>query len=100
MPSYFYVYPSYLKKATPRAEGRRIPLPSAVTGNLEPPRLLAACKALGYEAELEERHYPREAWRNEGRLKVTKREGVTKQEFLRALARELQRTSGAPSPER
>jgi signal recognition particle subunit SEC65 len=89
MPSHFYVYPSYLKKGHSRAEGRRVPREEAVPGEVSAEDLAAACRNLGVEAAVEEHHYPREPWRLEGRVKVTKKEGLRKEAFLKALSKEL-----------
>jgi signal recognition particle subunit SEC65 len=89
MPDHFYVYPTYLKRSVKRAEGRRVPDAEAVSGELNAPMLLDAAKGIGFQAELENKQYPKEAWRGEGRIKVTKKKGVTKAQFLHRLAREL-----------
>lgn len=97
MPDHFYVYPSYLKRSVPRSEGRRVPAADAVGGELTTEQMLDAALALGFKAEAETKHYPKEAWRAEGRLKVQKKKGVTKAKFLLTLAREL-RKRGASAP--
>lgn len=89
MPSHFYVYPTYLKKGHSRAEGRRVALEQGVPGELSAEDLATACRALGVEATVETRQYPREPWRQEGRVKVTKKEGIRKEAFLEDLSREL-----------
>ncbi len=89
MPSHFYVYPTYLKKGHSRAEGRRVAREEGVPGELSAGDLAAACRALGVEATVEARQYPREPWRQEGRVKVTKKEGIRKEAFLKDLSREL-----------
>lgn len=95
MPDHFYVYPTYLKRSVPRAEGRRVPATEAVSGELNATTLQEAAKSLGFHAEVEEKHHPKEAWRAEGRIKVTKKKGVTKEEFLHRLARELRKRAAA-----
>ena len=86
MPDHFYVYPAYVSRSTTRAEGRRIPGDACVTGEVTPEMLASAARSLGYQVEVEPKQYPRLAGTLEGRLKVTKREGVTKTAFLRELA--------------
>ncbi|MDE1821747.1 MAG: signal recognition particle subunit SRP19/SEC65 family protein [Euryarchaeota archaeon] len=100
MPDHFYVYPSYLKRSVKRSEGRRVPESVAVGGELTAEGMREAAQALGFHAEVETKHYPKEAWRVEGRIKVAKKKGVSKAEFLRRLAKELhtraQAAAGAP----
>ncbi len=89
MPAHFYVYPTYLKKGHSRAEGRRVSREQGVPGELTAEDLATACRTLGVEAEVETRQYPREPWRQEGRVKVTKKDGIRKEAFLADLSREL-----------
>ncbi len=89
MPDHFYVYPVYLKRSVPRSEGRRVSADLAVTGELSAEGLGEAARALGYSVEVETKHYPKEAWKTEGRIKVMKRKGVTKAQFLVKLAQTL-----------
>jgi signal recognition particle subunit SRP19 len=92
MPDHFYVYPQYIEKGLTRAEGRRIP---AAEGLVDPTveEIVLAAKKLGTKAEVEEgKHYPRQAFQYSGRVKVAKRERMTKAQFLRALAVELHRS--------
>ncbi len=89
MPSHFYVYPTYLKKGHSRADGRRVPREQGVPGELTAEDLAAACRTLGVEATVESSQYPREPWRQEGRVKVTKKDGIRKEAFLNHLSREL-----------
>jgi signal recognition particle subunit SEC65 len=97
MPDHFYVYPSYLKRAVPRSEGRRVPSSQAVTGELSAEAMADAGRALGFKVEVEPKHYPKEAWRAEGRIKVQKKKGVTKAQFVLRLAKEINRR-GAAAP--
>lgn len=91
MPDFFYVYPEYVDRSTPRAHGRRVPTeaaPASVT--LE--EIVAAASALGFQATAEaEKHYPRDSHSFAGRVKVAKRAGVPKTKFLVDLAREITR---------
>jgi signal recognition particle subunit SRP19 len=89
MPDHFFVYPSYLLRRTSRRMGRRLPHDAAVP-DATVEDLLRAAKALGFEATSEpEKQYPREPYHDVGRVKVTKKKGVTKAIFLRQLADEL-----------
>lgn len=97
MPDHFYVYPTYLKRSVPRTEGRRVPATESVGGELTAEMLLEATRALGFQAEVEAKHHPKEAWRAEGRIKVAKKKGVTKEEFLHRLARELHKRAAPPA---
>ncbi|MCI4319915.1 MAG: signal recognition particle subunit SRP19/SEC65 family protein [Thermoplasmata archaeon] len=86
MPDHFYVYPAYLRRETPRTAGRRVPKASAPE-EVSLTDLVAAAKSLGFQATAEEaKQYPRQFHRYEGRMKVTKKAGVTKTEFLRRVA--------------
>jgi signal recognition particle subunit SRP19 len=91
MPDHFYVYPEYVERSIPRAEGRRVPAdvaPPAVT--LE--EITAAAAALGFKATPEaDKHYPARAHAFAGRVKVAKRPGTTKARFLVDLAKEINR---------
>jgi signal recognition particle subunit SRP19 len=89
MPDHFYVYPAYLRRETPRTAGRRVPQAAAVDDPTLA-ELVAVARALGFEATAEEsKQYPRQFHRYEGRMKVAKKPGVTKTEFLRKIAAEL-----------
>jgi signal recognition particle subunit SEC65 len=91
MPDHFYVYPAYLSKTGSRALGRRVPLPDAVPeATLE--QITKAASSLGYKAEAEPgKQYPRQFYRYAGRVKVSKKPGVAKTQFLKELVRELRR---------
>lgn len=92
MPDHFYVYPSYLLRTTSRADGRRVPTSVAMNEEVTVEDLLEAAKALGVKAEAEPKKvYPRSVGTVEGRLKVTKKKGISKTEFLRKLAAEVKR---------
>jgi signal recognition particle subunit SEC65 len=97
MPDHIYVYPAYLLKAGSRADGRRVPTAHAApSATVE--QILAAAKTLGFTAEAQpERSYPRQGGGETGRVKVTKRSGVTKVRLLRLLADEIRKT-GAAAP--
>ena len=89
MPDHFYVYPAYLTRGSPRGAGRRIP-DSAAVKDVTVDEILRAAKRMGYRAEVEaEKQYPRDVPRALGRVKVMKREGISKAKFLRQLAAEL-----------
>ncbi|HZY70345.1 MAG TPA: signal recognition particle subunit SRP19/SEC65 family protein [Thermoplasmata archaeon] len=95
MPDHFYAYPAYFRRGSSRADGRRVPKPSGVD-DVTSADLLAAAQALGYQATPEpEKQYPRQFYRYEGRIKLTKKKGVTKAAALRDLAGELQKRSSA-----
>jgi signal recognition particle subunit SEC65 len=89
MPDYFLIYPAYLHRASSRTSGRRVPAASA------PPeasvaQIVAAAQTLGYQAVPEaDKHYPRQFYSYAGRVKITKKAGVTKTRFLKELAHEL-----------
>jgi len=91
MPDHFYVYPEYVERSIPRADGRRVPAdvaPSGVTLD----EIAAAATALGFKATTEaDKHYPPRAHAFAGRVKVAKRPGATKARFLVDLAKEINR---------
>lgn len=97
MPDHIYVYPAYLAKDGSRAEGRRVPSAHAPpTATVE--QILNAAKTLGFTAEAQpERGYPRQSLAEAGRVKVTKRTGVSKSKLLRLLADEI-RKAGPVAP--
>ncbi|MFZ0829993.1 MAG: signal recognition particle subunit SRP19/SEC65 family protein [Thermoplasmata archaeon] len=96
MPDHIYVYPAYLSKGGSRADGRRVPSAHAPpTATVD--QIVAAAKSLGFKAEGEpERGYPRQNAADAGRVKVTKRAGVTKTKLLRLLADEIRKAGPAP----
>jgi signal recognition particle subunit SEC65 len=96
MPDHIYVYPAYLSKDGSRADGRRVPSSHAPpTATVE--QILAAAKSLGFQAQPEpERGYPRLGSTEPGRVKVTKRAGVTKTKLLRLLADEIRKAGPVP----
>jgi len=90
MPDHFYLYPAYFEKVS-RAAGRRVRAEDGV-GDVSAEELVEAVKKLGAKAEVEsDKQYPRRFFTYAGRVKVTKRAGVTKAAFLKAVARELKR---------
>jgi signal recognition particle subunit SEC65 len=97
MPDHIYVYPAYLTKDGTRAEGRRVPSAHApLTATVE--QIMAAAKSLGFQAQAEpERGYPRQGAAEGGRVKVTKRSGVSKTKLLKLLADEI-RKAGPVAP--
>jgi signal recognition particle subunit SRP19 len=91
MPDHFYVYPAYLEKGIARADGRRVPAAASLE-DLTAEEIAQAAKRLGCSAEVEPaKQYPRRFFTYAGRVKVGKKAGTTKAEFLRAVAREIQR---------
>ena len=91
MPDHIYVYPGYLAKDGTRSDGRRVPQALAVP-DLTVDALVGAARALGYTVEAEPlKNYPRRFYRYEGRVKITKKKGVSKTRLLRLLAEELHR---------
>jgi signal recognition particle subunit SEC65 len=97
MPDHIYVYPVYLAKDGSRADGRRVPSARAPpSASVE--QILAAAKSLGFVAQAEpERGYPRQGPGDAGRVKVTKKSGVTKTKLLRLLADEIRKAGPPPS---
>ncbi len=95
MPDYFYVYPAYLSEGIARREGRRVPAPSSVK-EVTIEEIAEAAKRLGFVAEIQaEKNYPRRFFTYSGRVKVTKKDRVTKAEFLRRVAAEVRRARPA-----
>ena len=94
MPDHFYVYPGYLARGASRANGRRVPA-SATVPDVTLEDIAQAAKRLGYRAEVEAgKQYPRTVPSYAGRLKVTKKDGVSKSKFLRLVAAEVERARG------
>jgi signal recognition particle subunit SEC65 len=87
MPEHFYVYPEYLTAAS-RQLGRRVPK-APIDPNVTLDDLENAARKLGFTVEREDKHYPRDFHNYRGRLKVTKKKGVSKAAFLKKLAAEL-----------
>jgi len=91
MPDHFFVYPAYLGRGLSRREGRRLASDLALV-EVTAEELVQAAKRLGYRAEVESaKQYPRQFLAYAGRVKVTKRPGVTKTKFLQVIAAELAR---------
>ncbi|MCI4347582.1 MAG: signal recognition particle subunit SRP19/SEC65 family protein, partial [Thermoplasmata archaeon] len=83
-------------KTGSRADGRRVPSAHAPS-SASVEQILAAAKSLGFQAVAEpERGYPRQGSADVGRVKVTKRSGVTKTKLLRLLADEVRKSGGPP----
>lgn len=98
MPDHFYVYPAYLGRGLSRAEGRRVP-ESETLSDVTAEEIAQAAKRLGFRAEVEAgKQYPRDVFPSAGRVKVTKRNGVTKAKFLRLLTGEVRKTRGTGGP--
>jgi signal recognition particle subunit SEC65 len=90
MPDHFYVYPAYLGRLSRRA-GRRLATDEAVP-DVTTDEIVQAAKRLGYKVEVEaEKQYPRRFYAYEGRVKVSKKAGVTKVAFLRAVAADVKK---------
>jgi signal recognition particle subunit SEC65 len=89
MPDHFYIYPAYLGRGFSRSEGRRVGVNEALL-ELTTEEVVQAAKRLGYKAEVEaDKQYPRDVAGYAGRVKVTKRPGVSKARFLHLLTAEL-----------
>jgi signal recognition particle subunit SRP19 len=95
VPDHFYIYPSYLRKPNPRTLGRRVPAELALP-EVTPQQIAEAAQRLGLRAEVEpSKNYPKEAHRLEGRVRIVKRPGATKQGVLRQIAEALRATAAA-----
>ncbi len=91
MPDHFYVYPAYLARGGSRSSGRRVPEAKTVK-DVTVEEIAQAAKRLGYKAEVEtEKQYPRTVPSLAGRVKVSKRSGVSKAKFLRLVAVEVEK---------
>jgi signal recognition particle subunit SRP19 len=91
MPDHFYVYPAYLGRGHSRSEGRRVPT-SDTMAEVTAEEIAQAAKRLGYRAEVEAgKQYPRDVSTYAGRVKVTKRDGLTKAKFLRLVTGEMRK---------
>ncbi len=93
MPDHIYVYPEYLTGAS-RAGGRRVPKGMLVPREVTLEELLTTAQKLGFEAEIETKHYPRAFFEERGRLKVKKAKGTTKTALLRRLAQAVVASRG------
>ncbi|HKV90875.1 MAG TPA: signal recognition particle subunit SRP19/SEC65 family protein [Thermoplasmata archaeon] len=95
MPDHFFVYPAYVSQGATRALGRRVPKSIAVP-EVSIDDLVVAATHLGFTAAAEpDKQYPREVHTYAGRVRVTKKKGVSKTEFLRQVATELARRRSA-----
>jgi len=95
MPDHFFVYPSYLNRTTTRALGRRVPQSVAVA-EMTLEEIVEVAKGLGFVAVAEpEKQYPRQFFQLSGRVRVTKKAGTPKTQFLRSLSAELARRHAA-----
>ncbi len=91
MPDHFYVYPGYLARGPSRTEGRRVPAAASVV-DITVEDIAQAAKRLGYRVEVEAgKQYPRTVPSLAGRVKVTKKTGVSKAKFLHLVANEVER---------
>lgn len=96
MPDHFYVYPAYLSAELSRRDGRRVPAAISST-EVSSAEILAVTKRLGFTAEIEaSKQYPRQFFTYAGRVKVSKSKGMTKTEFLTAVATEIHRSRPPP----
>lgn len=87
MPDHFFVYPAYLDKTGSRADGRRVDAALAVA-DVTVEMIVEAARRLGFTAQAEpDKHYPRQVHRFGGRVKITKKAGVTKVEAIRRIAK-------------
>lgn len=92
MPDHLYVYPAYLTQSLSRRAGRRIPSGQALP-EVTAEEIVEAARRLGHTATLElEKQYPRQFFAYAGRVKVSKKSGVSKAALLRALAAELRKS--------
>jgi signal recognition particle subunit SRP19 len=95
MPDHFFVYPTYLNRGTTRALGRRVPQATAVA-DATVEEIVDVAKSLGFTAEVEpDKQYPRQFFEQPGRVRVAKKAGTSKTEFLRKLSTELARRRAA-----
>jgi len=80
------IWPAYLDSELTRAEGRRVPAELAVE---EPTveEIASAVGQIGYDARIErDRSYPREHWRDRGRVVVRGADDSTKNDLVQAVA--------------
>ena len=92
MPDHFYIYPAYLDRAGSRRAGRRVPAGTA-PAEVSIEAIVTAARALGYRADAEpEKQYPAQFFQYAGRVKVTKKAGVSKARALREIAAALGRS--------
>jgi signal recognition particle subunit SRP19 len=91
MPDHFYVYPAYLDRQLSRADGRRVPEAEGIA-EVTAEEIVQAAQRLGWRAEAEPgKQYPRRFFSYGGRVKVTKRAGTPKAQFLRSVAAEVRK---------
>jgi signal recognition particle subunit SRP19 len=80
------IWPAYLDADRSRTEGRRVPASSAV----EKPtveEIAEAVKQVGYDAVIErDAAYPREPWRESGRVRVKGANDDAKHDLVQAVA--------------
>ena len=89
MADHFYVYPANLARGLSRSDGRRVPEPTTMK-DVTVEGIAQAAKRLGFRVEVEAgKQYPRLVPSYGGRVKVTKKGGVSKSQFLRLVAAEL-----------
>ena len=95
MADHFYVYPAYLTTGASRTLGRRVSKSSGVP-DVTIDEIVRAAQAMGFTAVAEpDKQYPRQFYTYSGRVKVTKKNAVTKTQFLQQLAAELRRRGPA-----
>ena len=80
------VWPAYLDAGRTRREGRRVPADAAVE---EPTvdEIAEAVRQVGYDAVIErDVAYPREPWRDSGRVRVKDADDASKNDLVQAVA--------------
>jgi signal recognition particle subunit SRP19 len=80
------IWPAYLDAGRSRRDGRRVPTSSAVE---EPTveEIAEAVKQVGYDAVIErDVAYPREPWRESGRVRVKGADDDSKNDLVQAVA--------------
>jgi len=80
------IWPAYLDASLSRRDGRRVPLSLAVE---EPTvdEVAQAVKQVGYDAVIERgKAYPRQGWRDSGRVLVKDADDAGKSDLLQAVA--------------
>ncbi|MFB6353967.1 MAG: signal recognition particle subunit SRP19 [Halobacteriales archaeon] len=80
------IWPAYLDAGRTRREGRRVPEDAAVA---EPTvdEIAQAVRQVGYDAVIErDVAYPREPWRDSGRVRVKDADDASKNDLVQAVA--------------
>ncbi|MDY6819223.1 MAG: signal recognition particle subunit SRP19 [Halobacteriales archaeon] len=80
------IWPAYLDSDRSRREGRRVPEDEAID-DPEVDEIAAAVQQVGYDAVIErDATYPREPWRECGRVRVRNADDTGKNDLVRAVA--------------